>query len=60
MVYKVVGNTAVEWNDDEPFIFTMSEEVGPKNDHRKKPLSLIYPPSDRALKTLSFCVSKNI
>lgn len=36
MAYKVVGNTVVDWNDDEPFIFTMTEEVGPKDDPLQK------------------------
>lgn len=40
MAYKVVGNTIVEWNDDEPFVFKMTEEVGPKGDRRNNTLEL--------------------
>lgn len=32
MAYTVIGNTVVEWDDNEPFIFTMSEKSGSKND----------------------------
>ena len=28
MTYKIIGNTAVEWDDKEPLIFTMSEATG--------------------------------
>jgi hypothetical protein len=28
MSYKQIGNTQIEWQDDEPLIWTMSEEFG--------------------------------
>ena len=31
MTYRTIGNTVVEWDDDAPFIYTISEETGPKN-----------------------------
>lgn len=36
MGYKIVGNTVVEWKEDEPFVFTMKETTGPKDDRREK------------------------
>lgn len=36
MAYTIIGNTAVEWDDNEPLIFTLSEKTGSKDDRRKK------------------------
>ena len=36
MGYKIVGNTVVEWKDDELFAITMKEKTGPKDDRREK------------------------
>lgn len=40
MAYITVGNAVAEWDDNEPFIFTMSEEVGVKDDRRTKTISI--------------------
>ena len=31
MAYTTIGNTVAEWNDDEPLIFTMTEEISSKD-----------------------------
>lgn len=31
MAYRTIGNTLVEWDDREPFIFTMRKAVGPRD-----------------------------
>lgn len=31
MTYRTIGNTVVEWDDEEPFLFTMKEETGPES-----------------------------
>ncbi len=28
MAYRTIGNTVVEWDDNQPFVFTMSQSVG--------------------------------
>ncbi len=33
MAYRIIGNTVVEWGDDEPFLFAMTQQVGVR-DHR--------------------------
>lgn len=34
MAYTIIGNTVVEWDDNKPLIFTLSEETGSKDDRR--------------------------
>lgn len=34
MAYTTIGNTAAVWDDNEPLIFTLSEEIGSKYDRR--------------------------
>lgn len=34
MAYTIIGNTVVEWDDQDPLIFTLSEETGSKDDRR--------------------------
>lgn len=36
MAYRTVGNTVVEWRDDEPFIITMQGEIGPADNRMTK------------------------
>ena len=31
MAYRTIGNTVIEWDDNEPFIFTLKNEVGPRD-----------------------------
>lgn len=31
MTYKTIGNVVVEWEDCEPFVFTMAQQVGPRD-----------------------------
>lgn len=40
MAYRVIGNTVVEWDDNEPFIFTMRGEVGPKDNRTTKTITI--------------------
>ena len=30
-VHRTIGNTVVEWEDGEPFIFTMTQQVGARD-----------------------------
>lgn len=39
VVQQVIGNTVAEWDDADPLAWTMSETVGPKNDHRTQTVS---------------------
>lgn len=34
MTYKTSGNAVAEWDDDEPFLFYISAEIGAKDDRR--------------------------
>ncbi|MFZ3017312.1 MAG: tyrosine-type recombinase/integrase [Gallionella sp.] len=36
MAYKTIGNMVVEWEDNEPFIFSLSEDVGVKDQRSTK------------------------
>lgn len=31
MAYRTIGNTVIEWDDNEPLIFTLKNEVGPRD-----------------------------
>lgn len=31
MAYRTIGNTVIEWDDNEPFIFSLKNEVGPRD-----------------------------
>lgn len=31
MAYRTIGNTIIEWDDEEKFVFTFKEESGPEN-----------------------------
>lgn len=31
MAYEIVGNLVVEWDDDEPFTFTLRQAKGPEH-----------------------------
>lgn len=41
MAYRTIGNTVVEWEDDEPFLFTMTQQVGVR-DHRVSKIITIH------------------
>lgn len=34
MAYRTIGNTVAEWDNNEPFIFTLKEETGSEDDRR--------------------------
>ncbi len=36
MAYKTIGNTVIEWDDIEPLIFTLKNEVGPRDGRETK------------------------
>ncbi|MYM26474.1 tyrosine-type recombinase/integrase [Duganella sp. FT135W] len=40
MAYRTIGNTVVEWEDNEPFIFSMSETIGTDDDRRSKIIAI--------------------
>lgn len=40
MGYRTIGNTVAEWDDDQPFVFTMREEVGPSDGRTTKTITI--------------------
>ncbi|KAA0894248.1 tyrosine-type recombinase/integrase [Oryzomonas rubra] len=36
MAYTIVGNMTVEWDDNDPLFFSLSEYIGAEDDRRKK------------------------
>lgn len=44
MVYRTIGNTVIEWADQNPLIFTLTEEAGPKGDRKPKSFQIDLTP----------------
>lgn len=40
MGYRTIGNTVAEWDDRQPFVFTMREEVGPSDGRATKVITI--------------------
>lgn len=42
MAYRSIGNTVVEWKDDEPFLFTMTQQVGVRDHRASKTITIDF------------------
>jgi integrase len=40
VAYRTIGNTIIEWDDNEPLIFTLKNEVGPSDGRETKTVSV--------------------
>lgn len=40
MTYRTIGGTIVEWGDLEPFVFSMTQEVGPRDRRESKTITI--------------------
>lgn len=39
-MYRTIGNTVVEWNDDEPLVFTVAQEVGARDRRETQSITM--------------------
>lgn len=40
MAYRTIGNTVIEWEDETPLIFTLMNEVGPRDGRETKTVTI--------------------
>jgi integrase len=42
VAYRTIGNTVVEWEDGEPFVFTVTQPTGPRDRRESKTITIDF------------------